>query len=138
MNLVFPNTGLLQIATNAVLNLWPTLYFGLYTNAVAIGPGTVWANLTEASWTGYARQIGSGWTVNGIVANIAVQSAAGLTFQNTGSGAVSCYGYFMINTTGPILVAIAEFDNAPVAIAGAGGTLNFTPVIGDYSQYTSA
>ena len=52
MNLVFPNTGLLQIATNAVNNLWPTLYFGLYTNNLTITPATTWANVTElvASW----------------------------------------------------------------------------------------
>ena len=82
------------------------------------------------------HQTATAWAVNGIIANIAVQSANSITWTNTGGSAVQVYGYFIVNNTGPVLVAVAEFDSAPVAIAGGGGTLTVTPVIGDFSQYT--
>jgi hypothetical protein len=135
-DLVFPNVGLTQIAQNAVVNLWPTTSWGLYTNAVTISPATVFGSLVEASFSGYARQVPSGWTVNGIIANIAVQSANTITFTNSGGSATSVQGYFFNLTSGPILVGIEQFSGAPISIA-AGGTLTVNPVIGDFSQFTS-
>lgn len=133
-NLIFPNTGLLIIANSAVVNLWPTTFWGLYTNNVTLSPATTWSSLVEAAWTGYARQVPASWTTNGIIANIAVQSANSITFTNSSGSPVTCYGYFVIVAAGPTLVAIEEFSGAPVTIA-AGGTLTVNPVIGDFSQY---
>lgn len=136
-NLIFPNTGLLVIAANAVVNLWPPFVWGLYTNNVVLGPGTIFADLTEAltAW-GYARQTPTGWATNGIIANIAVQSANTITFSNTSGSPQSVYGYFILDTTGNVLVGVEEFAGAPVTIA-PGGTLPVNPVIGDFSQYTA-
>ena len=135
-NLIFPNVGLLQIAQSMVTSFWPTLAWGLYTNNVTLGPATTFASLSEASWTGYARQTPSGWTVNGIIANIAVSSAGSITFTNSTGSPVTAYGYFVLMASGSNLIAIEEFSGAPVTIA-AGGTLSINPVIGDFSQYTA-
>ena len=135
-NLIFPNVGLLQIAQSMVTNFWPLLPWGLYPTNVTLGPGTTFGSLTEAAWTGYARQTPSGWTVNGIIANIAVQSAGSITFTNSSGLPVTAYGYFILLVSGSNLIGVEEFSGAPVTIA-AGGTLTINPVIGDFSQYTA-
>jgi hypothetical protein len=94
-------------------------YYGLLEGIIPSGPSPPWSSFTESTWTGYARQLNSAWTVgndaNGFpnCTGRAVQWTNGDTVSHTITGVVVCdavsgapgntWGVYM--STGPIVVA---------------------------------
>lgn len=113
---------------------------GLYVNNVPIVKSTVFADLTEASFTGYSR------FVNSVVVTLPTMSAPGgnaivtfahVTFQNTGGTSTVVYGYFVLTYTvftGSGLFTGKLFDS-PITLA-PGGTLQvITPIFNLSSEF---
>lgn len=74
----------------------------------------------ESSFTGYARQTLSGWSIiaeDG--SNRAYSTPAGSTFHNgTGSGQL-VYGAFVLDSAATTLLAVAVFDGSPITMPPA-------------------
>jgi hypothetical protein len=129
---VFPDDGLNQWLDRMIVG---NLLFGLFTNNVTITRSTTWASaaLTEASWAGYSRvTVNSGWVVS-VVGHLGFAIGTPIAFANSSGSTVSPYGYFVLDSTGTWLMAAAQFDGAPVAIAD-GDSYVMVPSLGDLSK----
>jgi hypothetical protein len=115
-------------------------HFHLYSNNATINQSTALASLTEQAAAGYAlAAVASGaFTLVGVTANNGSIMAAPVSFgTNTSGGSVNSYGYYVTDTSNTVLLAVAEFDSAPIATANGGTFPVVVPVFGDFSQYTS-
>jgi hypothetical protein len=82
------------------------LYWGLFTSNTTILAATVWSDLTEAVWTGYARVVAGTWGAPTIVSNVAVSTpTAQPTFTNTSGSSQNFYGWFLYDSSAGKLVA---------------------------------
>jgi hypothetical protein len=133
VDLLFPDQGLVYQLQQI---LTPTVHYHLYTAPTTL-PTLSWlvATLTEAAFTGYAAisQAWANFILNGVQAHSGFAIASPITFTNSSGSPVNVYGYYVTDSTDTILLAIAQFDNAPIAIP-AGQTLTVIPVWGDFSQ----
>jgi len=135
VDLIFPDDGLVE-QLNRILTA--TVKYRLFTNNVTPALGDVVATYTEAAWTGYAAvsQTFSDFTINGVSGHNGFAIAPPISFSNSSGSPVNAYGYFVTNSGGTILLAVARFDSAPVTIAN-GGSTSVVPVWGDYSQLSA-
>ena len=131
----YPDEGLSDWITRMQAS---NLSLRLYQNNVTPDRDTVFADLTESSFTGYAAvAIASGdWTNLAIAAHVLRSVASPKTFTNSGGAAQDVYGYFVTEPATGRIMAVARFDLAPVSIAALGGTVVVTPFLGDFSGPT--
>jgi len=135
VNLIFPDEGLVtQLGRILVLDV----LYHLFTNNVTPDRDTVLADLTDATWTGYApiTQTFTDYTITGVAGHAGYAIAAPISFSNGSGSPVTTYGYYVTDSGETVLLAAARFDGAPLTIAAA-GTLPVVPVWGDFSQLFS-
>jgi hemolysin-activating ACP:hemolysin acyltransferase len=113
---VIVNTGKVKLQ-EAQQTYVESLYWALFTNDVEIEDETVWGDLTEAAWTGYARVPVGDLSAAAIVAGKSQQVPDAVPVFTNGSGSpVTFYGWALIDTTStPVIVAAKEVT--PVEIA---------------------
>ncbi len=105
----------------------------LWTNSsLSPVPTTVYASLTEATFTGYARKtLAHGtWQAPTIIASSYAESVydtAPLSWTNAGVTAQQIYGYAVITPTSPKIMWLQQFDASFSLVPG--GTVTFSPAI---------
>lgn len=98
------------------------------------------AGLTEVSATGYSAQtvLATAFTLVGLASHNGSVMAAPISFGTNSSGApVDVYGYYVTDTSDTVLLAIANFDSAPITVPNGQPFPVVTPAFGDFSQYIS-
>lgn len=130
MALLVPNVGEAELlkrmlnfsaADNCVLKL--------FTNDVTPAEGDTVATYTEADFAGYAAATltGASWSVAG---DPTEASYAQQTFTRSSTGtAQSCYGYFVTNLAGTILLWAERFTDGPYTVTNNGDNIKVTPRI---------
>ncbi len=125
MTLTVPTEG--ELAQLAVL-LAGNLYIGLYKNNLAISKATIFANLTQATFTGYAEQTltGGAWVTTGSAPSVATYAA--VTFLCSAAGTPETeYGYYIRDGSNK-LWAVEAFPTARL-ISAAGASIPVNPRI---------
>lgn len=132
--IVMANTGtpiLLNYLLQRTANNYPDWLLMLWTNSSLFPtPATVYADLSEATFTGYARQtiIHAGWGAPAIISSTFARSTYGSLFSWTNTGSAQpIYGYAVITPSPFTLIYCQKFD-APAPM-DPGGTLQFSPII---------
>jgi hypothetical protein len=135
MDLLFPDNGLVEQLTR-VLN--GSVKYRLYTNNYTPDLNAVLASVTEAAFAGYANvsQTFANFTLNGVSGHQGFAIAPPVSFSNTSGGPVNVYGYYVTDSGGTLLLAIARFDSAPIVIPN-GGNVQVIPIWGDQSLLSS-
>jgi len=122
------NTGKLALLGSELPYL-ATCYWGLFTSNTVIGDATVLASLTEAAWTGYARQLVGPLNTPTLVSNVATSTpAANPSFSNTSGVTQSFYGWFLVDPTGLILLAAVNLGATSLP---TGATFPLAPSVTD-------
>lgn len=118
--------------------LLKTAKVGLYVNNISPTPGTVFADLTEASWTGYARSGTVTWSA-AVVSNetnlpAIVGDSKTFTVTTQPTPAQVAFGYFIATTVSAVdhLLAVVPFDT-PLQ-PGNGSEILVTPRLGVNDQ----
>jgi hypothetical protein len=135
MQQVYPDQGLVEWLTRMANG---NIQVGLYTNALSIDRTVVFASLSEAAWTGYSRVIlnSGSWTISE-VSHLGIAIGTPAAFNNGSGSPVTAYGYFFLDNTGALLLAVAQFDAAPITIAAADSYV-LIPSMGDLSKATTS
>lgn len=104
----------------------PTLL--LYQNNVALGPNTVLADLTVATFDGYANVVGATWDTPYIDTDgSALVFGASQTIVDTGSTTPNTiYGYAAVNAGVTVLECAWRFAS-PIGVAQANDAVAFLP-----------
>jgi len=129
------NTGLiwaLRIVTQQLVI--EDVKIGLYTNAVAWNPATVFGDLVEPVESGYAQQLCSGWN-SPIITGGNQGDVAGLnvTFTDSDVTDIVAIGFFYIGATTGTLLGGDQFVT-PQTIPNSGGILLIQPQALDTSM----
>ena len=106
---------------------YDTLEMGLFTGPTIPTHATVFADLTEVTGTGYARQPVAGWSASVLLANFnAYSRAADCVFGPAGAGDWDeATGWFWYDTTLNRLVSVGRFA-LPFTL-GSGESWPFAP-----------
>jgi hypothetical protein len=101
------------------------LEYGLFTNNLAESQGTLFASLTEAAWTSYAR-VALGALVTPVIVGVRAvyRPYADPVFSNTSGSTQTFYGWFFIYTPTNRLIA---YKNLGATTITNGGTRTITP-----------
>ncbi len=102
--------------------------FRLYTNNIVPGTGTVLADLTEATWAGYASVAGNTitWPAATLAAHVAQSTGSNIVFNNTSVSGQIAYGVYVTNVANTKLYFVERDVNAPVTLP-ASGSYVYTP-----------
>lgn len=124
--------GLSQALTDFTSVITSTPYAcGLYTNNYTIVPTSTISNITEASYSGYARQDIAGalspvWDSG---TNSYTQQFTPLSFTISGSGPSSpIYGWFMVDGSGNLVCGDLLYTSGQV-LSSSFPTISFIPSI---------
>lgn len=105
----------------------------LLTGATPITPSTTLAMLTEAAFTGYARQTSGPWGAAALQIDGHWKSQSGaVIFNNTGGVGATVTGWGLIDQFSTRLF-IAGYFAAPITIPAAGAFV-FTPYVQDITE----
>jgi hypothetical protein len=125
MNMVIPNEGK-TVALNTELNSGSTAsetwHVRLFKNNYTPVDGSVLADFTEATFTGYAQVdvAPSDWGAATIVADVAEStSAVTPTYTCTGGSTQDVYGWYAVGATSNKVRAAQKFNTARSMSAGA-------------------
>lgn len=108
----------------------------LYKTSVALVAGTVWADLTECDFSGYARGIPTWGSIATGLDGRAVMLASAITFTHSGGATGNdVYGVALIDGTpgSEVILSIKAFDDV-VAMNGIGDYITVTPSSHDRQQ----
>jgi hypothetical protein len=109
------NDGKLELLTSQATYI-SGLQWGLFTNNVTIVSTTVFAALTEAGWTGYARVTVGSLSAAAIVAGkAAAQPNTQPSFGNSSGSSQTFFGWFLVNPSTGKLVAAANIGSTVLA-----------------------
>ena len=97
--------------------------------------GTLVANFTEATFSGYAAQTVPNFGSPSTVSNKAkIVAASACVFSHNGGGTSNTvYGYYFTDSTGVSLI-LAERFAAPIVMASSGDTISITPELTLFSD----
>jgi hypothetical protein len=99
-----PDEGKIQLLESQYTFL-QACKWGLFTTDLTITTATVWADIVEATWTGYARVTVGTLNAAAIVGTRAsTNPAVAPTFSNGDVSNKTYYGWFMVNAAGTKLV----------------------------------
>lgn len=136
MFLINPNVGLVELIKRMIgTSNW---LYKLYTSTPTLSPTTILSDLTELTGvSGYSpiSQSASDFTLTGVAGNKGYAIAPPVTWTIIG-GPVTIHGYFVTDSGGTILLAVAQFDT-PFVISGT-DLVTLVPVMGDSSRYIAA
>lgn len=135
MHQVYPDQGLLMFLDRAIAG---DFKFHLFVNNVTPDRDTELADLTEATFAGYAEVTvdAADFSLEGVAGHVGTKVAAPISFLNSSGGDATAYGYYATDTAETKLLMVARFDSAPITKAN-GESFLVTPTISDYSQYSS-
>lgn len=136
MPLIIPNEGaptLLKFTLGLAAPSSITWGVALYTNNPTLGPGTIYAYLTQASGTGMNSQTvsPSAWGAPTIISNRASSTYGSPTpfnFTNGTGSAITAYGYLVFDATNSLILFCETFASSRTLNPGdeLQLTLNFT------------
>lgn len=137
MHQIYPDQGLVYMLDQIAKGSGTGLYWQLYQNNVTPTLGNVLTDFTLAatSW-GRIQVADAAFTLKQVAANVGSIQAPNIVFINTTGVSQTVYGYVIIDDSLTKIVAAARFDTAPIVIAIAGNQ-TVTPILGDYSQFSS-
>jgi len=123
-NFVVPNAqALLDLTAKISAASYVGAKLALYNNDLAPTPTNVLADFTPCAYTGYApiavTYSAPFFDVNGI----AVVSCGEKLFIQTGSTGDLCYGVYLTDSAGAVLLGSARLDTAPFPFVNSGNTL---------------
>lgn len=135
MNQIYPDAGLIILATRMVTPSWR---YHLFTNNITPDRDTVLGGLTEMAIAGYAAVTVplASFTLSGVTGHVATLLAAPISFLNSSGGAANAYGYYVTDAANAVLFAVARFNPAPISKADGESWL-VTPILGDLSVLSS-
>lgn len=142
MGAVFPDVSL-GVDLSAFINGIGTLTIHLAKNNVVITRGSLITDFVEANFSGYAAQvIGTfGAPVYDATNHRYTITAPPATFQNsTGAVGNSIYAIYVTDASGHLIFAeeVVGGPSTPVDMTTSGRTYIYTPVIADYSFYSTS
>jgi hypothetical protein len=146
MHQIYPDGNGLSTGDNGLIGILQRflvgdLHFHLFTSPTSPVDETILlAGLTEVTAAGYTLQtvLATAFTLVGLASHNGSVMAAPIGFGTNTSGApVSVYGYYVTDTTDSVLLAISNFDSAPIVVPNGGAWPVVTPAFGDFSQYIS-
>lgn len=136
MRQIHPNVALVPLI-NRMIGSGNWVY-KLYSNNVTLSPTTILSDLTELSGvSGYSgiTQSASDFTLTGVSANKGYALAPPISWT-LGSSGSTIYGYYVTDTAGSGLLAVAAFDSP--LIIGGGIVVPLIPSMGDSSLYIAS
>jgi len=122
---VLPNEGLpalLDYMIRATISGVVDWELMLWTNDITPDQGTVYADLTEATFTGYSRPtITRGtWTAPAVSADHAVSTYDSVPISwSCSAGSETVYGYALVTVTSPVIRFVERFAVPAVMSPGA-------------------
>jgi hypothetical protein len=125
-------TGLVAAATPG----WLAATCGLYQNNFQPVPTMTLGSLVEASFTGYSMSSAITWGTPGFLpSGPAVVTGDTKTFRVGATPTVfnTIYGYYIVDSTGLLLIAARLFDS-PIVLSAAGQIIEVIP---GYVSYQS-
>lgn len=142
MGAVFPDTSL-GVSLSAFINGIGQLTIHLAKNNVVITRATLITDFVEANFSGYSPQIiGTfGAPVYDATNHRFTITAPGCMFQNsTGAVGNSIYAIYVTDVSGHLIFAeeVAGGPSTPVDMTTAGRVYIYTPIIADYSFYSTS
>lgn len=151
MDQVYPNEGLVNNLTSLVFGLGNgvgTLNVDVYTAPTTPpGVGSQFGLMTlgvlNGLFTALSSAVGgtnsyrsSDFALHSLVGNIGSIQGPTCQFTNVSGVSQSVYGYVLFDAVNELLVALAQYDGAPIVVPN-GGTINVIPILGQYSALTS-
>jgi hypothetical protein len=102
--------------------------YRLFTNNHTPGTGSLFANFTEATFTGYGAVSGATivWPAASLAGHVAQSTGTNIVFNNTSGAPVNIYGVYVTDAANAKLYFAERDTNAPVSIP-AGGSYVYTP-----------
>jgi hypothetical protein len=137
MHQIYPDQGLLYLLDQMAKGSGTGLYWQLYsTNTIPTLADLLAAYMPfPAAWS-RIQVADAAFTLKQVAANVGSIQAPNIVFVNTTVSPQTVYGYVIIDDSLTKLVASARFDTAPIVIP-IGGNQTVTPILGDYSQFSS-
>jgi hypothetical protein len=134
-NLIVPDTAKKNILT--IFSGGITGVMKLFQNNITPAHNTVYADFTEATFSGYASQSLSGASVAGSLdsSGRGVVTWTALTWTKSGATGNTIYGYWVENSSG-VLLWCERFDS-PIVMTADGAFLTLTPKLTDMSQFSN-
>jgi hypothetical protein len=124
MGLVFLDQGLIdaldRLTGNNTHSQLNGALLGLYVNNHTPVQTDVAGAFTEASWSGYARQVITGWTFGATLGGLDYTVGDAVLIPNTTGSPQSAYGLLLFEATTGLLLAAALFVGAPVTVSPLG------------------
>lgn len=96
-----------------------TLYWGLFISNTTIAAGTVFADLTEAAWTGYSRVLAGTFAAATLVGTRGQTVPVSVPiFLNSSGGTETFYGWFLYDNAASKLVAAVNIGSTSIVDGG--------------------
>lgn len=124
MSVSIPNITLLNVLAELIDagNLLETVALRLFQSDTFFGPNTVWADLVQADFTGYAAAAAIVWNAPFVDAlgNVLVETACHQFIQSDVTVTNVVYGWALTTGTTPIVLRAAERFAVPVSFDAIG------------------
>jgi hypothetical protein len=142
MGAVFPDIGL-GVDLAAFLSGLSTLTIHLAKNNVTITRASILTDFLEANFSGYASQTIGAWgtPVYDATNHRYTSTAPPVLWQNsTGGVGNSIYAIYVTNGAGVLIFAeeVTGGPSTPVDMTTAGKVYVYTPIVADYSFYSTS
>jgi hypothetical protein len=137
MHQLYPDQGLTyslkQIANGSGLGL----YWQLYQNNFTPTLNSQLSDFTLATITWGRIQVPvAAFTLEQVAAHVGSIQAPNIVFTNSTGVIQVIYGYVILDATAGKVVGAARFDAAPITVPLL-GTQTVTPILGDFSEFSS-
>jgi hypothetical protein len=131
----YMNQGLFEALQNLISNQLNGATAHLYTNNYTPVPGSVLANFTEMTGTGYAAQTLASWSTPVLGGDgFYTTQAAPVNFTNSGGSSwTAAYGWYYLDAGGTNVISAGLFA-APITNT-AGSSIPLAPIIAAGSEY---
>lgn len=110
------NDFLQAVISGTAMNGWK---LRLFANNATISATTVLADLTEATFTGYAAVTTATWPAPALDGSNRGSSlnTQGQFTPTAGGGSGNIYGWYLTNSGGTVLYAVEKFASSPITVA---------------------
>jgi hypothetical protein len=129
--------AILNASTGKAISPIGTGTLRLFTAPTSVSHSTLFAAMTEATFTGYASVAltGATWASAAVSAHVASAAyGAGITFTRTAPGAPqTIYGWYLTDAANTKLYACALFASGPYIMANAGDSITVGPSLSHQS-----
>jgi len=132
MTIVIPDAALVNLLLRMAGNGQSGVDFHLFVNNHTVTVATILADMSEATWSGYAavNVAYTDYTIQSVSAHQGTIIAPPFSWGNSSGTGQTAYGYFVTQTGSAVLLWAANFDSPPATVPNGGG-LATVPIIGD-------